>query len=171
MTLPASPLGERWLAIVRGLSWCVVGLFAVLVLDVLWGVISRYAPGIRPADWTEELAVYLLVWVSLLGSALTYRDHGHLGIDYLITKFDPAAQRLAIVVAELCVILFAVVVLLWGGGLLVTDALESSQLTPVLQWRMGYVYAVVPVSGVFFVAFSIEHLCGLPGADASADDL
>jgi TRAP-type C4-dicarboxylate transport system permease small subunit len=162
MSAAVSPLGRAWHQVVGALTWITIILFAALVLDVLWGVISRYVPGIVPSDWTEELAVYLLVWISLLGSALTYRDRGHLGVDYLVHKFDPVAQRLAIIVVEVCVILFAVTVLCYGGYLLVSEALVSGQLTPVLQWRMGYVYSVVPVSGIFFVAFSVEHLCGRP---------
>ena len=61
------------------LRWLTIALFALLVFDVLWGVVSRYWPGIVPSDWTEELGIYLLAWISLLGSALTYRDRGHLG--------------------------------------------------------------------------------------------
>ncbi len=57
-------MSALWHRIVRGLEWFIIALFALLVLDVLWGVFSRYVPGIRPSDWTEELAVYLLVWVS-----------------------------------------------------------------------------------------------------------
>jgi TRAP-type C4-dicarboxylate transport system permease small subunit len=162
MSGPASSFERAWHHVVRALSWVTIALFAGLVLDVLWGVFSRYVPGIVPSDWTEELAVYLLVWISLLGSALTYRDRGHLGVDYIVNKFDPAAQRIAGIVVELCVMLFAVTVLCWGGYLLMSEALASGQLTPVLQWKMGYVYSAVPVSGVFFVAFSIEHLCGRP---------
>jgi TRAP-type C4-dicarboxylate transport system permease small subunit len=162
MSTTESPLARAWDQVVRALSGLTILLFAGLVVDVLWGVISRYVPGIVPSDWTEELAVYLLAWVSLLGSALTYRDRGHLGVDYLVNKFDPASQRLAGIVVELCVIVFAVTVLCWGGYLLVSEALASGQLTPVLQWKMGYVYSAVPVSGGFFVAFAIEHLCGRP---------
>jgi TRAP-type C4-dicarboxylate transport system permease small subunit len=157
-----------WRNVVRALEWFTVTLFAALVLDVLWGVISRYVPGIRPSDWTEELAVYLLVWVSLLGGALTYRDRGHLGVDYLVAKFDPAGRRLAAIVVELAVMTFAVIALCWGGWLLVSQALASGQLTPVLQWRMGFVYIVVPLSGIFFVAFSIENLSSRPVADPDA---
>ena len=32
--------------------------------------------------------------------------------------------------------------------------------TPALGWKMGYLYSVVPISGVFVLAFSIEHLVG-----------
>lgn len=164
MSPAPSVLGRAWQQTVRALHGITIVLFAVLVLDVLWGVISRYTPGIVPSDWTEELAVYLLVWVSLLGSAVTYRERGHLGVDYLVNKFDPAAQRLTGIVIEVCVIIFAATVLCWGGYLLVSEALANDQLTPVLQWKMGYVYAVVPATGVFFIAFAIEHLCGRPRA-------
>ena len=151
-----------WNAAVAGLRWLTIGLFAALVVDVLWGVVARYVPGIIPSDWTEELGIYLLAWVSLLGSALTYREHGHLGLDYFVTQFDPAAQRLAAVIIELCVLVFAGFALCYGGYRLVSDTLASNQLTPVLQWKTGYMYLSVPISGVFFVAFALEHLFERP---------
>lgn len=158
-----------WRAAARGLEVLTIVLFSALVLDVLWGVISRYWPGIPPSDWTEELGIYLLVWVSLLGSALTYRERGHLGVDYLVSHFDPAARRLSAIFVELCVIAFAGFALCYGGYLLVTETLASGQLTPVLQWKTGYMYVVVPVSGLFFVAFAIEHLVERPVPVASID--
>jgi TRAP-type C4-dicarboxylate transport system permease small subunit len=151
-----------WNAAVRALQLMTVALFAALVLDVLWGVVSRYWPGIPPSDWTEELGIYLLAWVSLLGSALTYRDRGHLGMDYFITLFDTSAQRVAAVVIELCVIVFAGFGLCYGGYRLVADTLAAGQLTPVLQWKIGYLYMSVPITGLFFIAFAIEHLLERP---------
>lgn len=151
-----------WNVAVAGLRWLTIVLFAALVLDVLWGVVARFTPGIIPSDWTEELGIYLLAWVSLLGSALTYRDRGHLGLDYFITQFDPAAQRFSAVIIELCVLVFAGFALCYGGYRLVSDTLASNQLTPVLQWKTGYLYLSVPISGVFFVGFVIEHLLERP---------
>jgi TRAP-type C4-dicarboxylate transport system permease small subunit len=159
-----------WNRIVRGLEWFTIGLFALLVLDVLWGVLSRYIPGIRPSDWTEELAVYLLVWVSLFGAALTYRGYGHLGVDYFVSKLDPAAQRLVAVIVELAVLLFAGFAFCYGGWRLVADTLGANQLTPVLQWKIGYLYSAVPLSGVFFCAFAVEHLLKLEPAGAHATE-
>ena len=160
---------RAWNSAVAGLRWLTIVLFAVLVVDVLWGVVSRYWPGIVPSDWTEELGIYLLAWISLLGSALTYRDRGHLGLDYFITLFDPAAQRFTAVIIELCVLVFAGFGLGYGGYRLVSDTLASGQLTPVLQWQTGYMYLSVPISGVFFVAFAIEHLLERPVPPESVD--
>jgi TRAP-type C4-dicarboxylate transport system permease small subunit len=153
---------RMWIGAVSGLRWLTIALFAALVIDVLWGVVARYVPGIIPSDWTEELGIYLLAWVSLLGSALTYRDRGHLGLDYFIAHFDPAAQRFSAVIIELCVLVFAGFGLCYGGYRLVADTLASGQLTPVLQWKTGYMYLSVPICGVFFVAFVIEHLLERP---------
>lgn len=155
-----------WHATARGLEILTTTLFVLLLVVVLWGVLSRYWPGITPSDWTEELGIYLLVWVSLLGSALTYRVRGHLGVDYFVTRFDPAAHRLATIVIELAVLVFALIGLCYGGFRLVADTLAAGQLTPVLQWRVGYFYASVPLSGVFFVGFAIEHLLEKPAPPA-----
>jgi TRAP-type C4-dicarboxylate transport system permease small subunit len=147
-----------WHATVRALQLFTIVLFAALVIDVLWGVVSRYWPGIVPSDWTEELGIFLLAWVSLFGSALTFREHGHLGLDYFVSQLDPAARRLVAIIVELCVLVFATYGLCYGGYRLVADTLAANQLTPVLQWKIGYLYASVPLSGCFFVAFAIEHL-------------
>jgi len=162
MIASMSALARLWERVVRGLEWFTIVLFAALFLDVLWGVISRYMPGIRPSDWTEELAVYLLVWVSLYGGALTYRGYGHLGVDYFVGKLDPSARRVVAVIVELAVLLFAGFALVYGGYRLVADTLAAGQLTPVLQWRIGYLYSAVPISGLFFCAFCIEHLIKPP---------
>ncbi len=161
-------LAKLWERICRGLEIFTIALFAALVLDVLWGVTSRYVPGIRPSDWTEELAVYLLVWISLYGAALTYRGYGHLGVDYFVAKLDPSAQRLVAVVVEIAVLIFAGFALVYGGSRLVFETLASNQLTPVLQWKIGYLYSTVPLSGLFICAFCIEHLIKLQPAGSHA---
>jgi TRAP-type C4-dicarboxylate transport system permease small subunit len=152
-----TPLGRVWNGLARGLEILTIALFVALTLDVLWGVVSRYILG-HQSRWTEEIAVYLLVWVSLLGAALMYRDRGHLGVDYFVSKLHPDAQRVAAVIAELAVILFAGFTLVYGGGLLVVRTLGTGQITPAMGWQVGYLYSVVPLSGIFIVGFAVEHL-------------
>ena len=138
------------------LSTLVIILFAALTLDVLWGVFTRYMREAGQARWTEELATVLLVWVSFLGAALVYGERGHLGLDYFVGKLDPAAQRLTDCLAYLLVLIFAVAVMVCGGWILVDRALDANQLLPALGWKKGYGYAVVPLSGLFFVFYAIE---------------
>lgn len=134
--------------------------FAALTLDVLWGVFSRYVLG-QQSRWTEELALYLLVWISLLGASVTYADGGHLGVDYIVGKLDEAAAHVARIVVELLVATFAGIVLVRGGWQLVVETLGAGQLSPALGVPMGYVYLAAPISGVLFLVFAIERLARL----------
>lgn len=134
--------------LVRGLELTLIGGFSGLTLDVLWGVFSRYALAAQ-SRWTEELAIYLLMWISLLGAALAYAERGHLGVDYFVSKMDPEAQRFARAFAECMVAAFSAFVLLYGGSQLVLRTLESGQSSAALGLPMGWVYLSVPVSGAF----------------------
>ena len=130
---------------------------ALLVLDVVWGVFTRYAMG-EQAKWSEELARFLLVWVSLLGGAVAFGTKGHLGVDFFVSKFDPQARKIMAVFVHLVVLFFAGAIFLYGGGRVVMDALAMEQTTPALGWKMGYVYLALPISGVFMILFTLENL-------------
>ena len=79
-----------------------------------------------PSSYTEELATYLLLWISLLGAAYALRQRAHLGIDMVVTARlragGPAAAR---VVSYVVVALFALVALVIGGGILVSVTLRT----------------------------------------------
>jgi TRAP-type C4-dicarboxylate transport system permease small subunit len=156
-----------WRLILRGkrmVTWCleqvVIGLTAALVLDVLWGVGTRFVLK-SPSRWTEEVATFLLIWVALLGAAVATGRREHLGVDFLVNKLDPAARRLLAIAAQLVVAAFASATLIYGGYVLVSATLAANQLTPALELPMGYVYLAVPASGVFILLFSLEQLAEL----------
>lgn len=134
----------------RLLEYALIVAVAVLVLDVLWGVVSRYVLGTQ-SRWTEELATMLLIWVSLLGASVAFSAGQHLGVDYFVSKLHPSAQRLLEAVVRAAVAAFAAVVMLHGGYLLVAETLAAGQVSPALGLKIGYVYLAVPVSGVFIL--------------------
>ena len=129
----------------------------VLVLDVLWGVFTRYALS-EQAKWSEELARFLLIWISLLGGAVAFGEKAHLGVDYFVGKFDPAARKLTTILGQLVVLFFAITVFMIGGIRVVADALHMEQMTPALGWKMGHVYLALPIAGVFMILFTVEQL-------------
>lgn len=153
------------------LSWLVIVLFAALTLDVLWGVVSRYL--LEASRWADELATTLMIWLSLLGAALVYGEKGHLGVDYFVGKLDPAAQRLMEIVSHVLVMIFAAAGMVYGGWVMVDRTLAADQLLPALQWKKGYIYLVVPLSGLFFVFYAILGILdslGRPTCDEPATE-
>lgn len=144
----------------RSLEVVVTIIVGVLVLDVLWGVISRFVLS-EPSRWTEELATFLLTWVALLGAAVAFSRQQHLGVDYLVNKLHPDARRLVAILVQCLIIAFASAVMIFGGYTLVSETLRAGQMTPALEIRMGYVYLAVPISGLFIVLFCVEQIVEL----------
>jgi len=142
---------------IAALNFVLIVAVALLVVDVVWGVFSRYIMGAQ-TKWTEELARFLLIWVALLGGAVAFSTKGHLGIDCFTNRFHPDVKKLMAVFAHIVVLFFAAAVFLYGGSHVVANALAVEQTTPALGWKMGYVYLALPISGLFMVLFTIENL-------------
>lgn len=146
----------------RLLEWLLIIAMAVLTLDVLWGVLSRWLASWGwlegQASWTEELARYLMIWVGLLGGSLAFQHRAHLGVDFLVGKFHRDGQKILRLGALTVVLLFSIGVLVIGGWQLVSRTLELKQDTPALGIPKGWVYLCVPISGVFVVIFTLVHM-------------
>ena len=100
------------IALCRLLEAALILAVVVLVLDVLWGVFTRYALS-EQAKWSEELARFMLVWISLLGGAVAFGEKAHLGVDYFVAKLDPAAGRFITITGQLIVLFFDVLSKQW----------------------------------------------------------
>lgn len=148
-------------------------LMGGLVLDVLWQVLTRFVLS-SPSSFTDELARYLLIWVSLLGGAYTAGQRMHLAIDLLPTRLTGRARHAVGALIEGVVLLFALAVMVVGGARLVGLTLLLGQTSAALQIPLGYVYTVLPLSGALIAFYSLvfldEHLRGLRGVPAAVPD-
>jgi TRAP-type C4-dicarboxylate transport system permease small subunit len=146
---------------------CVL-IFAALVADVLWGVATRYIIG-RQASWSEELARFLLVWLSMIGAALAYIQHSHLGVDILTRSLDPSARRVARATGQLVVFLFAAAVMVYGGTTLFIERWNAGQVMSALPMRKAWFYLSIPVSGSLITLFALDQLiASVTGKDSDS---
>lgn len=144
----------------RSLEIFLIFLTSVLVIDVLWQVASRYLLK-SPSSFTDELAGYLLIWVSLLGAAYVTGAREHLAIDILIQRSKPARQRILGIIIQSVILGFSSSVLVVGGSWLVYTRLYLGVKSAALQLPLGYVYIVLPLSGLIIVYYSIHHLLNI----------
>ena len=132
-------------------------IFALLVLDVLFQVFSRYILGIS-FTWTEEFARFSLIWLTILGAAYLNGKREHLSMDYLYQKFSESNKRKASILIEVLIFLFALIVMVIGGFNLVYTTLHLEQLSGTLRIPLGYIYAIMPFSGLLIMCFSVYHI-------------
>jgi len=128
-------------------------LLAVMVLDVIWQVFTRFVLK-HPSSYTEELAGFLLIWIGLLGAGYAYYTKAHLGIDILTHRFRGLKRRIVEIFVNGCVLLFAFFVFILGGVRLVRLTLTLNQVSPALGIKMGVVYLVIPLSGAIFFIYA-----------------
>ena len=67
------------------LKWILVTIMAVMTINVLWQVFTRFILQ-NPSSYTEELARYSLVWLGVLGASYVAGQKLHLAIDLLLIK-------------------------------------------------------------------------------------
>lgn len=134
-----------------------VALMAVMVVTVSWQVTTRYLLN-SPSSYTQELATYLLIWISLLGSAYAVRLKAHLGVDVITRKLTGTSRRAAHYFIHLMIIAFAGIVFVYGGSRLVYVTLMLEQLSPALRLPIGAVYMIIPLSGLLMIFYAIAAL-------------
>ena len=144
----------------RFLEQFLVVIFALLVLDVLFQVFSRYMLG-TSFTWTEEFARFSLIWLTILGAAYLNGKREHLSMNFLYQKFSETNKRKVSILIEILVFLFALVVMVIGGFNLVYTTLHLEQLSGTLRIPLGYVYAIMPFSGLLIMCFSIYHISSI----------
>lgn len=145
--------------VTRVLGWFLSVLMATMVIDVTWQVFTRFV--LRdPSSYTEEIARFQLVWIGLLGASYAYRTKAHLGIDVLAAKLKGNRKRLLEIIINLLVLAFAFFVMVVGGIRLVRLTFILRQVSAALGIPIGYVYIVIPLSGVLIIYFALYFIIG-----------
>ena len=132
-------------------------IFALLVVDVLFQVFSRYILG-GSFSWTEEFARFSLIWMTIVGAAYLNGKKEHLSMDFLYQKFSVKNKKIVSVLMELFIFLFALTVMVIGGSNLVYTTLHLEQLSGTMRIPLGYVYVIMPFSGLLIMCYSIYHI-------------
>jgi len=139
------------------LEWALIVLMAANVLNVLWQVFTRFVMK-NPSSFTEELARYLLIWIGLLGASYVAGKKMHLAIDVVVNRFTGRVRRLTEYLIEVLIFAFAFLVMVFGGIRLVIITLTLNQISAVLRIKLGYVYLVLPLSGLLLMFYSFLFL-------------
>jgi len=97
--------------------------------------------------WSEELARFLLVWLTFVGATVAYRRNMHPGVDVLFKRLDRSRRhQLQRIVNLLCLLFFAV--LIWYG--VHFAFFIRAQTTPALGLPKWLVFSIIPISGLLF---------------------
>lgn len=124
-------------------------LLAVMTGVAFVNVVTRYV-GRFSLAFTEELVVSLFVWLTLLGTAVAFREGGHLGFSFLVERAPRPVRRGAVWLgAGLGVTLFGFLVHFGVGQIRMERMLgTTSEALAIPQW---WYTAGIPVFGLLVI--------------------
>ena len=144
------------------LGWCIANSLEILVgtmlvaicVIVFAGVFFRYFLHIG-LGWTEELARYLQIWMTFIGATVAVKRWSHFQLTLVNQLIPAAAHRFTSIFGILVVMALAAIMIKHGLDI---TRVSWNQTSPMMSWNFGYLYLVVPVSGVLMELFAVRHL-------------
>lgn len=135
-------------------EWLLIAMLALMVALVFGNVVLRYVFN-SSIVFSEEMSRFLFVWVVFLGSVLTLRDNGHLGIHSLTDRLPLAGRKVCKFVGDLLT-LGCCLMLIWGASEIVL--LNLHNYAPITNIPLGYVYLAAVISGVGMAGLVVHSL-------------
>ena len=152
----------------KTLAKFLIALMALMVLAVTWQVVTRFLMH-DPSSFTEEAARFLLIWIGLLGAAWALRTRAHLGIDILTHRLTGLRKQITDISVYVIIILFSILIMIIGGTRLVLLTLKLNHLSASMGIKMGYIYTVIPLSGLLMVWYSVLFIIEAIGKRVVSD--
>lgn len=112
---------------------------ALICLITLANVVVRYLTDISFA-FTEEVSVFLLVFLTFIGSAKAFLDGNQVAVTYFIDKLD-AQWRRRWLLFGLAMSALMIGLLAWYGAKMAWDDFELDVTSPGLGWPQ-WIYTV-----------------------------
>ena len=154
--------------IYRGLVGSGVFLFLGMTTVVCVNIVGRYFFDYS-FSWSEEVARYMMIWMTMIGAAMAIRKWSHFRLEFFEHVFGGRARSFFRSLALACV-LFVGLLLVWQG--VIWLPITNHQLATATQVPMSWIYASLPLAGVLMILFALEaaydELRQRSGADADS---
>ena len=138
---------------VQTLSAILLGTMTVLVLTQIF---FRYVLG-NPLGETQELSIYAMVWVIMLGSTIAVRNKTHIAVSYFVDKLPRTIGRWVNGLCYLLTLVFFAILVQQGWALMTRAMLQRSPCTGI---PVGYVVAAIPICAAISILYILEHMVG-----------
>lgn len=124
-------------------------MFSILFVT-FYQVVSRYVLN-TPLFWSEELTRYLLIWMTMIGSAMALSKHEHFSITTFIDCFSLGGQKLMYYLRNFVLFIVLIIISYYGYAFAI---LNSTQYSPSIYW-LSLFWACLALP----VGFALMLLC------------
>lgn len=135
-------------------------LLAMAGFMLTYEVVARYF-FTRPTIWAAELSQLCLIWGCLLAMAHVLASRGHITVNALTALLPDTAQRLCAAAALLFIIVFSVIVAIWGWEIFQDSFTRGRTTGSLLNLPTWISELPVPLGFALLALQSLVELDGL----------
>ena len=129
-------------------------MLALAALLGLWQIVTRFILQ-QPAEWTEVLIRFSLIWMVFLGIPLAFRLGAMVSVDVLHRAGGPGLRRVLETLATVAALALVTVIIVIGW-----DYAQRGRVQSVIGLEgvsMFWAYLAMPVGGAFSVVAILAH--------------
>ena len=141
-------------AVNRWVEYLLFGLGLSMAMVVAMQVFFRYVLN-HSLFWSEELARFMLVWLSFLGASAAYKRGLHPGVDVLTSHLPPIVQKACTHLVHIVSLVLFTVMIVHGAAF---AHFIRAQISPALYLPKWTVFAVIPASGLILFVHCLAHI-------------
>ena len=137
---------ERWTTFIAMLAACAMlalsaslGMFQILMRFVLE----------QPAEWTEVLIRFSLIWMVFLGIPMAFRQGAMVSVDALYRAVPTHLKRILDAIVALAALTLMLIILWWGYDYAVRGSVQT--MAGLESLSMFWAYIAMPAGAVFAI--------------------
>jgi len=131
-------------------------LLVVMAVLAFLNIVVRYFTRYSFA-FTEEIEVAALVWISMLGAAVGFRESVHLGFTILRDRF-PRPVRRALAASSSLIAVITMGALIWAGWRQIQSQIALNTTSEALGLPEWIYSAALPAGGLLIIVRVLEAL-------------
>ncbi len=136
---------------IKNVSGVFLGFMTLLVIIQ---VFFRYILD-NPLSGSQELSIYAMIYVVMLGSTIAVRNKTHIAVDFFVNKLPDRLAGIFRKTAYFIMLIFFSILLVQGWNLTVRSMLQSS---PATGMPVGYIVFSIPLCAGICILYILEHL-------------
>ena len=121
----------------------------------MWQIITRFVIE-RPAEWTEVLIRFSLIWMVFLGIPMAFRIGAMVSVDVVYRWSSPPMRRVLDFIVCAAALVLVGVIIYWGWDYANRGKVQS--VIGLEDVSMFWAYLAMPVGGLFCLPAILGHL-------------
>ena len=130
----------------------------LMILIIFIQVLFRYSG--HPLSWPEEVARWMMIWITFAGASYAFRNGGLIRVDYFVKKLFPKKTVRVINIIDMVVMALFFMFMGYSSLQYTWNVIRKNQLYQVTRVPYAFVSISLVLCSVLCIIFSIVQMIG-----------